>query len=633
MRAGVALMALFAAACDPRLHQHEPPGHAEPEPSKADEPEPPARSAPSPFGLLGALQGAREPGPYEEPLRSAAAKDGAPHAAVLELRGNIVELDPPFSFSLAFLTGGGEALSLRRITERLVAVASDEKVTALVLRMGDLSLSMASAEELRAALAALKKPVHCHAETLDNQAMLVASACRTLGVAPSGLVQLNGPSLVPLYFKGLLDLVGVSADYLHIGAFKGAAEPLTRSEPSKEMRQTYSDIVDGAYQRLTEHIAAGRKKTPDEIAKAIDVGLFSGERAKAAGLVDEVATFEAFRDARSPEGAWQRLKWTEGDGGMEDLMGLLGLRPPKKMRGPHVAVLYAVGEVVEGHGGSGGAFSEISSDKLVPALRAAAARDEVKAIVLRIDSPGGSALASELIYHAVREAAAKKPVIASMGSVAASGGYYIASGATTIFAQADTLTGSIGVVGGKLVLGGAMAKLGVTAVEIGRGKRALLSSPLRMWNEDERASLQKLMQDTYDTFKARVGEGRKLDAATVEKHAQGRVFTGAEAKTRGLVDELGSLDDALAAARAAAGAGADLPIDVYPGEPTLLDLLGDLGRARASSSLEAALAAPLAQLAPLVGARAAFEARSLVHLAAGFEREPVRVVAFLPVLR
>jgi protease IV len=637
LRAGAALAALLAvAACDPRLHRR-------PEPDPDDEPRreaeedgddeaPPPRPAASPFGMLGALSGAAEPGPYDEPRRSPGAKDGAPYAAILDLRGSVVEIDPPFSFSLEFLAGGGESIALRTITERLSKLARDEKVAAVILRLGDLSLSLAAAEELRAALAALPKPVQCHAETLGNNVVLVTSACARVALAPSGLVELTGPSLVPLYFKGLLDLVGVQADFLHIGAYKGAAEPLTRSEPSKEMRQTYTDIVDGAYRRLVDEIAAGRKVPSEKVVGWIDEGLFPAEAAQARGVVDEVAPFEAFRDAHSPDGAWRRVKWSETEG-MDDLMTMLGMRPKKKTRGPHVAVLYAVGEVVHGRGRTGGPFEEIASGKLVPAIYAAAARDDVKAIVLRIDSPGGSALASELVYLAVREAAKKKPVIASMGSVAASGGYYIAAGATKIYAQADTLTGSIGVVGGKLVLGGAMSKLGVTAAEIGRGKRALLGSPLRPWNEDERAALRGFMEATYRTFKSRVAEGRKMEPDAVEKHAQGRVFTGAEAKARGLVDELGGLDAALAAARSLGKLEPDAPIDVYPGEPTLLDLLGGITGARATASLETAFAGPLASLAPLVGAAAAGSARSLVQLALGFEHEPVRVVAFLPVLR
>ena len=630
------VLLLAATACDPRLYgdKGRPQVRDDRTPETAETPrpdgeDPPPRPAMNPFAALGALQQAQQPGPYDEPLRSEAAKAGVAGSAVLELRGRVVEIDAPFSFSLDALAGA-QSLALRRVIERLHQLDGSKEVANVVLRLGDLSLSMAAAEELRAALAGVDKPVHCHAETLDNTSLLLASACDSVALAPAGMVGIPGPSLLPLYLRGLLDKLGIAGDYVSIGAYKGAAEPFTRRAPSPEMRQTYEELVDGSYQRLLDQVAEGRKVPREKVAAWIDQGLFTAEEARAAGIVDEIAPFHTVRDARAPEGAWRRERWKEGAGGMEDLMGMLGLRPRKRVRGPHLVVMYAVGQVVHGSGRAGGAFDEISSGKLVPALRAAAANDDVKAIVLRIDSPGGSALASELIYRAVQEAAAKKPVIASMAGVAASGGYYIAAGAGKIYAQPDTLTGSIGVIGGKLVFGDALGKLGVDVVEIARGKRALVYSPLRPWNAEERELVRRQMEDVYTTFKARVAEGRKLDVATVEKHAQGRVFTGAEAKNRGLVDELGSLEDAVAAARAAAKLPDDAPIDLYPGEPTIMDILGGIAGARAATRLDAALA----DVGLLLGERLAAQARQLVELALAFTAdEPVRAVAFLPAVR
>jgi len=630
-------LALLAGAsgCDPRLYDKGRPQVRDdrtPVATDAATEEAPApRPTLSPFAALGALQAASQPGPFDEPLKSEQAKSGVPGAAVLELRGRVVELDAPFSFSLSMFSGG-DSVALRRVTERLGKLDRSAEVSAVLLRLGDLSLSLAAAEELRAALAGVKKPVHCHAETLDDTGMLLASVCKTVALAPAGMVAIPGPSLLPLYLKGLLDKVGIQADFLHIGAYKGAAEPLTRREPSKEMRETYDELVDGAYQRLIEHVSAGRKAPREKVVAWIDQALFTAEEAKAAGLVDAVATFHEFRDSLSPGNVWRRERWKESSGGMDDLMGMLGMRPKKRVRGEHLALLYAVGEVVHGSGSPASAFEEISSGKLVPAIRAAGADDDVKAIVLRVDSPGGSALASELIYRAVVDAAARKPVIVSMGSVAASGGYYISAGAGKIYAQPDTLTGSIGVVGGKMVLAGGMAKLGIDVVEIARGKRALLGSPVRPWSEDERVAVRRTMEDVYETFKARVAEGRKLDPATVEKNAQGRVFTGAEAKARGLVDELGSLEDALAFARSAAKLPAEAPIDVYPGEPTLLDLLG--GMVGAHAGVEAMFDGPLATAGALLGPRVAAEARALLRLALSFDGgEAVRLVVFTPAIR
>jgi protease IV len=624
----IALAVLAGAACDPRVY-----GGANTRPAaRAEGEQPPAeREAPPPVNPLGALammSRPPEPGPFDEPLRSAAAREGVAHAAVLELRGRVVELDAPFTFSLASL-GGGESVALRALVARLTRLDGDRDVAVIVLRLGDLELSMTSAEELRAAIAARARPVHCHAERLGNSAALLASACKRLALEPAGEVTLTGPALMPVYLKGLLDKLSVQADFVHVGAYKGAAEPLTRMEPSPEMRRTYDDLVDGAYARLQDAIATGRGVPRERVVAWIDQGVFTAEAALAAGLVDEVTSFTAFRDASAPGGAWRKVRVSESKGGMEDLASLLGMRPRKRVRGPHLALLYAVGEVVEGRGGISGAFSEIASGRLAPAVRAAAANDDVKAIVLRVDSPGGSALASEVIWHAVRDAAAKKPVIVSMGGLAASGGYYISTPATRIFAQPDTLTGSIGVVGGKIVVGPALARLGVHVEEIGRGKRALIGSPVRPWSADERALVQQTMSGIYDTFKARVAEGRRMAPADVELHAQGRVFTGAQALERRLVDELGSLEDALAHARQAAGLPAAAPVDVYPGEPTLVELLGSLGGGVRARGLRAAVAT----FAPILEPRLAQVLDETLALLGAFERDPVRVVTFLPMLR
>jgi protease-4 len=242
-----------------------------------------------------------------------------------------------------------------------------------------------------------------------------------------------------------------------------------------------------------------------------------------------------------------------------------------------------VGNIVDGSGtGILGAREQIASRTLVPALRAIASDENVKAVVLRVDSGGGSALASEQIWAAMSELGAKKPVVVSMGSVAASGGYYIAASAKTIFAQADTLTGSIGVVGGKVVIRDALANLGVRTYDVHRGARARIWSPVSTWDEAERAAVRELMEQTYATFVDRVAAGRHLEREKVLALAQGRVWTGSDALERGLVDRLGGLDAALAEAAMLGGlewGGLESggPLSVYPPEPTLRDILMSLG--------------------------------------------------------
>ena len=386
-----------------------------------------------------------------------------------------------------------------------------------------------------------------------------------------------------MHLKGLLDRVGVQADFLHVGAFKGAAEPLTRDAPSPEMLETLEAIVDRSYHTLLSGLEA-RGLSSDDAAAAVDTGLFLPEAAEKARLVDEVAVWEAFLAAQTEGAGWRRAKAKEGGplAGLQKIQRFLGMLPPEGPSGPHVAVVYAVGNIIDGKGeGIIGAREEIASRTLVAALRAVARDDDVKAVVMRVDSGGGSALASEQIWHAANELAQRKPLVVSMGAVAASGGYYISAAAAKIFARNDTLTGSIGVVGGKLVFGDALGDVGIKTYDVHRGQRATMWSSLHPWNDEERKTVQTMMEDTYEVFLSRVAAGRKMDCDAVHEVAQGRVWTGADAKDKGLVDEIGGLGDAVAEAARLGGVEAGTDLQVYPPNPTLRDILHGLGQVQA----------------------------------------------------
>jgi protease-4 len=582
-------------------------------------------------GLLNALGQAGQPGPWDEPRRSPTANDREPHVAVVELAGQVTELA-----DMSLLSLGPSGLPLRGVADRLGALARDPEVTAIVMRVGDLSLAMAQAEELRALVVATatKKPVHCFTEGAASATYVVLSACTTLGLSPSGGLSITGPAIAPMYMRGLMAKLGVEPDFIHIGAFKGAAEPLTRDGPSPQMRATYDAILDGSHEALVAAVAAGRKLSPERARALVDVGVFTDGEAKASGLVDAVAPWETFLVDTLKGAPWIRVAVKkEPAKDMAGLMEVLGLTPRPRISKPHVAVIYAVGEVVDGTGdGMLSAFTEIASRRLSAALRAAAADDSVKAVVLRVDSPGGSALASEQIWHAVQAVkAARKPVVVSMGAVAASGGYYIACAADAIWAQPNTLTGSIGVVGGKLVLGGALSKVGVSVVEMGRGKRSLLMSTARRWSSDERTVIENEMRAVYGVFKQRVADGRKRKPEDIEPIAQGRVWTGLTAKDNGLVDRIGGLSDALADARTRAGLGDEAPVDVYPAEPTLLELLEGLGGNVSMGAQPSLMASVLADLERVLGPRPAHTLAATMRLVLGFGREPVRAVVLLPI--
>ncbi len=568
-----------------------------------------------------------KPGPYEMPDKSADFDEAKRHWGVLKIHGDIVEREA-FSFT------GGHGTELRQLIDRLRALAKDNTLAGIVLRVEPLEISLPDAIELRAAMhdfRAAGKQLHCHTETATNATYLVLAACDKIALAPLGEIAISGPAAMPVHVKPLLDKLGVQADFLHVGAYKGAAEPLTRDAPSKEMEETLNAILDRRYQTMVDTIAAERKLDAKTVQQLIDTALFPADEAKAARLVDEIASFEELRDeAKAP---WAKLELEpQHDDQLSSWLKLarfLGAMPPERPTGAHVALVYAIGNIVDG-GGDGllGARQEIASHTLVSALRAIAADDSVKAVVLRVDSGGGSAQASELIWREVVALDKKKPVIVSMSDVAASGGYYISSGARKIYALDDTLTGSIGVVGGKLALAGAAQKLGINTFPMGKGKRATMMASLQPWKDDEKAVIQATMETVYKQFVARVASGRHRGADEILPIAQGRVWTGSRAKELGLVDDIGGLDAALAEATKLGKVEPSSELEVYPPSPTLRDVLASFGAVQAPFGLKM-WSAELRGLDPSL----ARTAEQLVDLVMSFRTTQIQAIAILPVLR
>nr|HEX4318286.1 signal peptide peptidase SppA [Kofleriaceae bacterium] len=585
------------------------------------------------FDLKGALSKIKDsiskPGPYEAPEQSAGFDAMQPHWGVMRVHGAIVERS-------AFSWTGGRGTELRALTDRLRALGNDDKLLGLVLRLDGLEISLPDAIELRAAMHAFRaksKRLACHVENAQAGTYLVATACDAIALAPVGEVVLPGPAAMPIHLKGLLDKLGVQADFVHIGDYKSAAEPLTRDTPSPQMIEVLNDILDRRYQTMVDIVASERKLDAATVQGLIDTAMFEPQQAQDKKLVDAVAPFEGFRDQTIGTAAWTRLELdSDKDNPLAaalELARFVGAMPPDRPAMPHVALVYAIGNIVDGDGdGLLGARGEIAGRTLVAALRAIAADDSVKAVVLRVDSGGGSAQASELIWRALQEVSAKKPVFVSMSDVAASGGYYISSGAAKIFALDDTLTGSIGVVGGKIAPAAALAKLGVTTFPMGKGKRATMWSSLGPWSDDERELVRSTMTDVYDVFKSRVAAGRHKSMDDVQKIAQGRVWTGAKAKELGLVDEIGGLDAALDAARTAGKVDATADLEVYPPSVTLRDVLHSFGAVQAPLGLGSELDA-IDAADPRLGR----EARQLVELVASFQHTAIQTVAILPVMQ
>ncbi len=486
---------------------------------------------------------------------------------------------------------------LNHILERLNAAAKDDKLAGVVLEFRSLELGRGKTTELRAAVARLRKAgkkVYADLRSGEARDYLLASACDEIAMPESGTLAVTGVRAEVTFYKDLLDKLGVKAEILQKGAYKGTGEIFTRSGMSPEFRKDIDLLVDDTYSQMIDTIAADRKLDRGRVKDLIDEGIFTATGAKAAGLIDQVAYRDQLIEQIKKSLNVDEVKLTENYGKKkldEDFSGLAGFMKlmqmltgtepaPTSGKNRKIAVIYVVGEIVDGQGGAGLFTSEtIGGDTMVKAIRDADSNPAVSAIVLRIDSPGGSALASDLVWRAV--VTCKKPVVASMGDVAASGGYYIAMGAKKIIAEPGTITGSIGVVGGKIALKGLMDKVGVKTEVVSRGKNSGWQSETTPFTPSERDAWSKSMDDMYRQFTSKAAEGRKIDLKHLQDDlAGGRVFTGRVAVENKLVDRIGTLDDAIAEAKSLAGLKAEEPIDRLnlPKPKTFLEsLLGDSG--------------------------------------------------------
>jgi len=467
---------------------------------------------------------------------------------------------------------------LQDIVERIDKAAKDEKVAGLVLKVRSPHVGLGKVDELRAAIARFRnsgKRVYADVQSARTKDYLVAAACNEIVMPPSGDLMITGLQAEVTFVKGLLDKLDIKADFIQIGAFKGASEPLTRTNMSPEFRRQYESVIDDYYQQIVKTIVADRKLEPEKVKQLIDDGLFMANRAKEAGLVDRVCYEDELESQLKDELKVDKLVFERDYGKKKidtDFSGLTGFMKlielmagtessSKGGRNPKIAVVYAVGVIMSGESKQGLFGDEtLGGDTIVKALRQAQDDDKVKAIVLRVDSPGGSALASDLIWREIVRS--KKPVVASMGDTAASGGYYVSMGAKKIYAEPGTLTGSIGVVGGKLALKGLMNKVGITTEVIRRGKNSGLLSGIDPFTPEERAAWERSMKEVYAQFTGKAAEGRKMELAKLEQLAAGRLFTGQMAVDNGLADKLGTLSDAVAGAKELAGLKADDKVDL-----------------------------------------------------------------------
>ena len=505
-----------------------------------------------------------------------------PSSASLVLRpdGGLPELPPDDVVGQFF---GTDSDSVRTLVESLERAKDDPRITSVLLRPGSLDLPYwAKVQELRDAVKDFResgKPVIAFLEFGGDREYYLASAADRVYLLPSSPLDLTGVASYEIFLRGALDKLGVQPDFLRIGEYKTAPSQLTEKEMTPAHREMTESINRDTYDRLVKGIAESRDLTESDVRALMDRGPLLASEAVAGKLVDGVA-YEDELDDKVPE-------LRDGDEAVDQLevenyRRSRGFAPGAFSIGrPRVAVLYAVGTIVSGRGGfdaTDGAL--VGSDAMVEEIRRIKDDSSIRAVVLRIDSPGGSSVASDVIWRELtllRRANPSRPLVVSMGDLAASGGYYIATPADEIVAQPSTLTGSIGIYVGKFALGQGLEKVGVTTQVVTAGRNADIYSPFTPFTGEQRVRLQAFMDDFYKGFVAKVAASRKKTPAQIDAMAQGRVWTGGQAHERGLVDRLGGLDVAIAAAKVRAGIDADDDVEVvvYPHRRTVYEAFSD----------------------------------------------------------
>jgi len=497
--------------------------------------------------------------------------------SVLTLRvaGSLPDYSPDDPFKKYF---GGPDQSLTGLVMQFKKAKVDNRIKAILLDVNMSGVGWGKAEEIRDAITDFRssgKPVYAYIEFGLNKEYFIATACDKIIVPPPGELFINGLAADVMFFRGSLDKLGIYPDIYQIGKYKSAGNMFTQKEMTEAHREYINSMLDDLYSRYINTIAQARKKTPEEVRALIDNAPYNAVQAKDADLIDEAI----YRDEVEKQ-LNKLLGYKETDAFVAvrgyDYRDVspesLGLN-----KGERLAVIYASGTIESGSSqNSPSGEQSIGSDTVAKALNDAAADKSIKAIVLRVDSPGGSGLASDIIWRAVEQANAKKPVVVSMSDVAASGGYYISASAAKIIAQPTTITGSIGVVAGKPVMRGFYDWLGLSNEYVLRGKTAGMFRATEKFSDEERAKFEEWIKTTYyRDFVPKVAKGRSKDPEYVDSVAQGRVWTGSQARERGLVDEFGGLDKAIEVAKQLAKIPADKGVErvIFPYPTTFLQQL------------------------------------------------------------
>ena len=497
---------------------------------------------------------------------------------ILDLNGTLVERtqEDPLGILSQLFNDDSNTYGLDDILSSIKKAKENEDIKGIYLQANSLGTSYASLQEIRNALLDFKesgKFVIAYADSYTQGLYYLSSAADKVLLNPKGMIEWRGIASTPLFYKDLLQKIGVEMQVFKVGTYKSAVEPFTATEMSPANREQVTTFISSIWSQVTEGVSASRNIPVDSLKAYADRMLmfYPAEESVRCGLADTLVYRNDVRDYL------KRLVDIDED----DNLSLLGLgdminvrkNVPKDKSGNIIAVYYASGEITD-YPGSATSEEGIVGSKVIRDLRKLKDNDDVKAVVLRVNSPGGSAFASEQIWYAVKELKTKKPVIVSMGDYAASGGYYISCGADTIVAEPTTLTGSIGIFGMVPNVKELTDKIGLSYDVVKTNKYTDFGNIMRPFSEGEKALLQMMVAEGYDTFITRCAEGRHTTKEAIEKIAEGRVWTGEAAKELGLVDELGGIDKALDIAVAKARVGG-YTIVSYPEKKDVLSSLLD----------------------------------------------------------
>lgn len=463
---------------------------------------------------------------------------------VLNLSGSIVEQQPP-DISNFFL--GSQPLVLHEIDDAIDEARSDSRIRGLVVRIAPMNTGWAKLEEIHQHLLDFHssgKPSICYLgyDGEENQEYYVATACDQIWLVPTNTLDIRGMMAQATFLRGTLDKLHVVPNFLHIAEFKAATNEYTEKKFTPAHREEVTSLLDDLYNQYLDEVASARNVSRARFADLVQAGPFLAQDALQNRLVDRLGYWDQIEDYfRRRTGSWNPTGFAQYRQSLSDGSG------------PRIAIIYASGEIVSGasqYSSTGGQL--MGGDSVAAEIRSARTDSSIRAIVLRVDSPGGSSLASQVIRREVQLARRVKPVVVSMSDLAASGGYWISMSANKIVADPDTITASIGVLSGKMNIAGLYQLLGVSTDSVATSDNATLYSDQQNFSPAQEQTVQKMLNDVYANFTEGVASGRHLPISTVDQIAKGRVWSGERAKELGLVDELGDTDRAIAVAKSLA---------------------------------------------------------------------------------